>query len=189
MSVLEKHNDLSLINKMPLFTNIQHFSLQDGPGIRTTVFVKGCPLRCPWCHNPETQSPKVEINYFIDKCIGCARCVEICPTGATHVEYHNEDAFIRFDRNKCSGCGRCVDVCLEGARERVGNNLTLDEVVREATADILFFIKSGGGVTISGGEPLFSRNLQLNLQRSSSRNIYMWLLKPLRFANGIILMN
>jgi len=166
MSALAKQNsDHLLVGKMPLITNIQRYSLQDGPGIRTTVFVKGCPLRCPWCHNPETQSTKVEINYFIDKCIGCARCTESCPTGAAFVERNGNDALIRFDRSKCIGCGKCADVCIADARERVGNKLTLDEIVKEAVADRLFFLKSGGGVTISGGEPLYFPEFTIELAK------------------------
>lgn len=172
MSAFVKQNgDNPPVSKMPLITNIQRYSLQDGPGIRTTVFVKGCPLRCPWCHNPETQSTKVEINYYVDKCIGCARCAEFCPTGAAYVERIGEDAFIRFDRIKCIGCGKCAEVCITGARERVGNKLTLDEIIKEAVADRLFFINSGGGVTISGGEPLYFPEFTVELAKKLKQEL------------------
>jgi len=139
----------------PLITNIQRYSLQDGPGLRTTIFLKGCPLRCPWCHNPETQSVKPEINHFLDKCTGCGKCAEVCPTGATYIEKERGEINLRFDRNKCTGCGECVKACLYEARQLVGTKMTMDEVIKEAVSDRPFFQNSGGGVTISGGEPLF----------------------------------
>jgi len=151
--------------KIPLITNIQRYSLQDGPGIRTTIFVKGCPLRCPWCHNPETQKTLPEINYNVEKCIGCAKCAEVCPTGATYIEGEGTDSFLRFDRTKCTGCGKCVKVCLAGARELIGQSITMDEIVKEALADRLFFMNSGGGVTISGGDPLLFPQFTLELAK------------------------
>lgn len=158
----------------PLLTNIQRYSLQDGPGIRTTTFLKGCNLRCPWCHNPETQSIFAEINYEPEKCIGCARCTDVCFTGATYVEKKSDNTFLKFDRDKCVGCGKCVDVCISRAREQVGRNLTLDEIVKEAVADRLFFINSGGGVTISGGEPMLFPDFTEELaRRLKNENVHL----------------
>jgi len=149
----------------PLITNIQRYSLQDGPGIRTTVFLKGCPLRCPWCHNPEAQRTSPEVYYDAEKCIGCAKCAEHCPTGSTYLERDGLDFVLRFDREKCTGCGECVSVCLAGARELVGQSLTIDEIVKEAVADRLFFHNSGGGVTISGGDPLYFPQFTIELAK------------------------
>lgn len=147
----------------PLITNIQRYSLQDGPGIRATIFLKGCPLRCPWCHNPETQQTGIEINYDAKKCTGCARCTEVCPNGAAYIERTAAGEFIRMDRSKCTGCGKCVGVCLASAREVVGRKLSTEEIIKEATADELFFTNSGGGVTISGGDPMLFPDFTLQL--------------------------
>jgi len=149
----------------PLITNIQRYSLQDGPGIRTTIFLKGCSLRCPWCHNPETQRTLPEVNYNVENCSGCAKCAEHCPTGATYIEGEGTDSFLRFDRTKCTGCGECVRVCLTGARELIGQSLTIDEIVKEAVADRLFFLNSGGGITISGGDPLYFPHFSIELAK------------------------
>lgn len=152
--------------RIPLITEIQRYSLQDGPGIRTTIFFKGCPLHCPWCHNPETQDPKTEFYFYTDKCTCCGRCVEVCPTGASSIEVgsDNEPA-LKIDRTKCIRCMKCVDACLSGARSVVGRELTIDEIVKEAVSDRLFFKNSGGGVTISGGEPLAFPEFTLELAK------------------------
>lgn len=149
----------------PLITDIQSYSLQDGPGIRTTIFLKGCPLRCPWCHNPETQKTEYEVYYNPAECIGCARCAEVCPTGSTYIEKTGEGEFIRMDRDKCTGCAKCVEVCPAGAREKVGRKISIEKIIKEATSDELFFIKSGGGVTISGGEPMLFPDFTFELAR------------------------
>ncbi|MDI7258902.1 MAG: glycyl-radical enzyme activating protein [Thermodesulfobacteriota bacterium] len=130
--------------------NIQRYSVQDGPGIRSTVFLKGCPLRCLWCSNPESQHRQPEIMFDSSKCTRCGNCVKACPTGAT-VEAEED---IRIDRSICQGCGACVDKCPGGARELVGNYMTVEEVLNEVSQDTLFYRNSGGGVTLSGGEPL-----------------------------------
>ena len=146
----------------PLITNIQRYSLQDGPGIRTTIFLKGCALRCPWCHNPETQITLPEVNYNVEICSGCAKCAEHCPTGATYIEGEGTDSFLRFDRTKCTGCGECVSVCPTGAREIVGQSLTIDEIVKEAVADRLFFHNSGGGLPSAAATRFIFRSSRLN---------------------------
>ncbi|WP_206811706.1 glycyl-radical enzyme activating protein [Paradesulfitobacterium ferrireducens] len=152
--------------KEPLITNIQRYSLQDGPGFRTTIFLKGCPLRCPWCHNPDTQLTKKEISYYAEKCIGCGRCAERCPTGSTYIEQRGQEAFLKYDRSKCIGCGKCADACLTGARDIAGREMPMAEIIREAAADNMFFFNSGGGVTISGGDPMMFPEYTLELAKN-----------------------
>lgn len=149
----------------PLISNIQRYSLQDGPGFRTTIFLKGCPLRCPWCHNPDTQSIEPEISYYAEKCTGCGRCAERCPTGSIYTEVKGKEILLRNDRNKCIGCGKCVDTCLSGARNTVGQKISLNEIIREAAADAMFFFNSGGGVSISGGDPMLFPDYTCKLAR------------------------
>lgn len=150
--------------RTPLITEIQRFSLQDGPGIRTTIFYKGCNLHCPWCHNPETLSSENEFYFYASKCTACGRCAKICPSGALKVvRTLNKEALLNFDRSKCSLCLKCVDACLFGAREIVSKSLDIDSIVREAVADKMFYKHSGGGVTISGGEPLLYPEFTLEL--------------------------
>lgn len=152
--------------KIPLITEIQRFSLQDGPGIRTTIFIKGCPLKCPWCHNPETQNPKQEFYYYSDKCTACGNCAEICTSNASTLTVGSDRRpVLTLDRTKCQNCQKCVPVCTSGARGIVGQALSLDEIMQEAVADRPFFANSGGGVTISGGEPLLYPEFTLELAR------------------------
>ena len=130
--------------------NIQRYSIHDGPGIRTTVFFKGCSLRCFWCQNPESQAMLPQIFLYHDRCSLCGKCVEVCPTGASHlIENYSE-----IDRDKCIICGKCVQACPKEARKLVGQYYTVDDVVKEIMRDIKYYENSGGGVTLSGGEPL-----------------------------------
>jgi len=135
-----------------LVCNIQRFSVHDGPGIRTTVFMKGCSLHCFWCHNPESISPKLELQLHMDRCIGCGECIRVCPTGAQTVDENGEMVFYR---EKCTACGACVEVCYAGARELTGEAMTVDDVVDEILQDRAFYENSGGGMTLSGGEPVY----------------------------------
>jgi pyruvate formate lyase activating enzyme len=130
--------------------NIQRFSLHDGPGIRTTVFLKGCPLACFWCQNPESQSGAPEMLLDRRKCTLCGECREACPNGAVRLERGKAV----FDRARCRGCGCCVSVCPNEARAISGKGMTVDEVMEEALKDVKFYWRSDGGVTLSGGEPL-----------------------------------
>lgn len=130
--------------------NIQRFSLYDGPGLRTTVFLKGCPLRCPWCHNPESQSPLPEIMYWKSRCLGCGACAALCPAGALRLV----DGRVVPTGERCMSCGECVERCPAGARGVSGRSITSEEALSEILKDNVFYDQSGGGVTFSGGEPL-----------------------------------
>lgn len=130
--------------------NIQHFSVHDGPGIRTTVFLKGCPLRCAWCHNAEGLEPGRELFFAAERCTGCGNCVKACPRGAVRME----NAKAVTDRARCTACGACVKMCLGDARSVCGEELSVEQVMCELRKDLVFYRQSGGGVTLSGGEPL-----------------------------------
>lgn len=129
--------------------NIQRYSIHDGPGIRTTVFLKGCPLECFWCQNPESQTKHAVVFLDKTKCTLCGRCVASCPTGASSLAEHSS----RIDRSICIGSGECVKVCPNEARRLVGKYLSVAEVLHEVVKDRRFYENSGGGVTLSGGEP------------------------------------
>ena len=139
--------------------DIQHYSIHDGPGIRTTVFLSGCPLRCLWCQNPESHAMAPQLLFRSEKCTGCGLCISVCPEKAVALA---EDG-IRTDRYRCSGCGACVSVCTAGARSISGREVSALEVFEDVASDKVFYEGSGGGVTLSGGEtllqPEFSRAL------------------------------
>lgn len=134
--------------------NIQRFSIHDGPRIRTTVFLKGCNLRCLWCHNPESIHPKPEIQLFLQKCIGCGKCFEVCPVHAHQVK---DDKRV-FLRELCIGCGKCAESCYAEALVMTGREMSVEEVLEEIDKDKLFYSNSGGGVTFSGGEAMLQKD-------------------------------
>ncbi|MBQ6388553.1 MAG: glycyl-radical enzyme activating protein [Mogibacterium sp.] len=134
---------------MHAITNIQKYSIHDGDGIRTTVFFKGCHLRCQWCHNPETQKFEKELQVDIPKCTGCGRCAAVCPQGAISISSEGKSV---TDRTKCIVCGKCENACLGNYRTVVGKDYTIKELVRICMQDQMFYEESGGGVTLSGGE-------------------------------------
>jgi pyruvate formate lyase activating enzyme len=152
-----------------LIFNIQRFSIQDGPGIRTTVFLKGCPLSCKWCSNPESQKVYPEIMVEDVKCIRAGKCAEVCPTGAITIV----DNIRRIDLSKCNLCMKCTEACPARAIQQVGRYISVEELVDEVERDSLFYLNSGGGVTASGGEPLdqwqFTREL---FRRCKQKNIH-----------------
>lgn len=130
--------------------HLQRLSTEDGPGIRTTVFFKGCPLACAWCHNPESIPSQPQVQWLEQRCIGCGTCLEACPRGCLS---RDAAGAIVIDRNCCVGCGACAIACPANALELLGRTLTGDELVREVLKDRAYFEASGGGVTLSGGEP------------------------------------
>lgn len=131
--------------------DIKRYSIHDGPGIRTTIFLKGCPLSCWWCHNPESHSSFPDVIYRPDRCIGCGACEEVCPERAIEL---TKIGYV-VDKERCTVCRKCALACPAEAREVVGEVTTVRDLVREIEKDILFFDESGGGATFSGGEPLF----------------------------------
>ncbi|ATW28563.1 hypothetical protein DCMF_12045 [Candidatus Formimonas warabiya] len=140
-------------------TNIQRYSLNDGPGMRTTIFLKGCPLHCPWCHNPETQSFQPDIFFRPDQCMQCGICLEVCPNQAITLENKEE----RVIREQCCLCMACVNKCPHKALERIGLPHDEKQFLKEISSDTIFYRNSGGGITISGGEPLSFPDYVLDL--------------------------
>ncbi|HBC89033.1 MAG TPA: glycyl-radical enzyme activating protein [Lentisphaeria bacterium] len=131
-----------------IYTDIKPFAVHDGPGIRTTLFLKGCPLRCIWCHNPETIHREPELELTASRCILCGKCAEVCP------RHRIENGIHCMDRAGCTACGKCAEACPSGALQICGQKITVAEAFRILTADRMFYETSGGGVTLSGGEPL-----------------------------------
>ncbi len=144
--------------------DIKKYSIHDGPGLRTTVHMKGCPLSCWWCHNPESQSMAPAVLFRSERCIACGACVGSCPNGAISVA----DGRLVTDARICSGCGRCEAVCPAGARELCGRRYTVEELMTELRKDEIFF-RDGGGITFSGGEPLVQPEFLLEALKACGR--------------------
>lgn len=159
--------------------DIQRSALLDGPGIRTAVFVKGCPLRCIWCHNPESQRTQPEIMFFGERCVGCEKCVEVCPVKAHKIEMidgtateifndtgndigakGNANFTHIFNPKICTTCGKCVEACTNDSIDLKGKSMTAEEVFKIVIKDTSFYEASGGGITVSGGEPLSDYNVK-----------------------------
>lgn len=140
--------------------DVKRFAVHDGPGIRTTVFLKGCSLRCVWCHNPEAISPRPEIFFYPDRCITCGSCVAACPTGSQLI---SRDAKRYFDRDSCIVSGECVEVCNSDALVMAGRLVTVEDVISQVREDVAFYGTSEGGVTLSGGEPLLQNEFSVEL--------------------------
>ena len=145
---------------------IQRMSTEDGPGIRSTVFFKGCPLKCRWCHNPESISPDVEIHWVGSRCIGCKSCIDACPSGALSLG----EAGIVINRRVCNQCLACTKACPSTAMEALGSRWTLKELFEEVVKDRVYFEKSHGGVTISGGEPTMQTPFAIHLLKSLKKS-------------------
>jgi len=157
-------------NTKGLIFNIIHGSFVDGYGIRTTIFLKGCPLKCVWCCNPEGQSFDPELRVISADCSGCGNCVKACPEKAISFEEQDGKYEVAVDRKLCSGCGRCIDVCYTGALSFYGKEYTVDEMFDLIKKDEQFYRSSGGGVTIGGGEASWYPDYTLNLIRKCKKN-------------------
>jgi pyruvate formate lyase activating enzyme len=156
-------------NTCGVIFGIKRYAIHDGPGIRTTVFLKGCPLRCRWCHNPESWDPNPELGLRASRCVVCAECLRACP----HEAIRLIDQRPVTDPARCALCGACVEACVNGAREIIGRRVTVDDVMAEIIKDRVFYDESGGGATFSGGEPLMQADfLDAALRRCSAGAIH-----------------
>ena len=149
--------------------NIQQFTVHDGPGIRTMVFLKGCPLQCWWCSNPESQKLQSELAYNSNKCIGiteCMHCIEVCVNGAVKKDNNNK---IIIDRELCNDCLDCANVCPSKALNAFGNLMSIDEILKVVEDESIFYSRSGGGLTLSGGEPFMQAEFTLELLKEAKK--------------------
>jgi pyruvate formate lyase activating enzyme len=153
------------VNERGIVSDIQRASLRDGPGIRTTVFLKGCPLRCLWCHNPEAISPRPQLFFSADRCVLCGACEVSC---AKDVHQVREDSH-EIDFEKCDLCALCVGECNSNGLKIVGKEMSVDDIMLEVMADLAFYQNSGGGVTLSGGEPLYQHAFSVEILRRSKQ--------------------
>lgn len=152
--------------KKGVIFNIQRYCVNDGPGIRTTVFLKGCPLDCAWCHNPESKLVSHQIMLRTALCTGCQKCSNVCESSCHSFENETHN----FHPKNCSICNKCVDICPVGALETVGKEMTVSEVVTEVLKDSIFYETSNGGVTFSGGEPFFQHEFLLEILKEMKKN-------------------
>ena len=156
-----------------LITEIQKFSVNDGPGFRTSVFLKGCPLTCAWCHNPETISPEPGIYWKRRLCVQCGECMGACPKDAVNAPVSPDETVMETEiyqkiiRDRCDGCMRCIEACHYGALEAVGKPMRIEEILDEVEKDRLFYDNSGGGLTLSGGEPSFYADFSSRLLKAA----------------------
>lgn len=173
--------------------DIKKYSINDGPGIRTTVFLSGCPLSCWWCHNPESQSRTPQLFYRPNRCLACGACAEVCPEGAIQLDSNvsrrlkpeSQETFdsVVTDREKCVGCQTCVSACYAGARQFSGYETTVGEVMAQVKREIPFYDESGGGVTFSGGEPLMQPTFLSALLTACRREEIHTMVDTSGFAN------
>lgn len=163
-------NSKKLDVKSGLIFNVVHGSFVDGYGVRTTVFLKGCPLRCLWCCNPEGQKGYPEIRFMSSLCNGCGRCLQVCAANAISLDAKATNNKITIDRNLCTNCGKCIEVCYTGALDFFGKYTTLEELLETVKKDEQFYRESDGGVTIGGGEPTFQSSFTLEFIRECRKH-------------------
>ncbi len=157
-----------MVKQIGKIFDISRFCLNDGPGIRTTVFFKGCPLNCVWCHNPESKSTKFEILYDNSKCVNCGKCMSVCDK-----QCHIFNSGHIFNRTGCITCGNCAENCISGAIRLAGKNYNAEEIISEVLKDKIFYEESGGGLTVSGGEPLMQIDfLEQLLKYAKQENLH-----------------
>ncbi len=170
----------------PVF-NIQTYSIHDGPGIRVTVFVKGCPLRCLWCANPESNLAIPQLMTYANKCTGCGRCVSECPNYAIELRNINDKLVAATNRSMCCNCGKCVSACPNESRGIAGKNMSVSEVLEKVQKDRLFIDSSGGGITVSGGEPLMHPDFTEALLRAAKEDGLHTAIESCSFASrGVV---
>jgi pyruvate formate lyase activating enzyme len=149
-----------------IISNIQVYSLHDGPGVRTLVFLKGCNLKCTWCCNPENQTNAIEVEFYQSKCLDCLTCLTVCNRKAINTDLVDDEGF-RINKYLCDECGKCVEFCPAGALKYVGEKMSVDEVIHKIQQDKYFYLSTRGGVTLSGGEPLCQFEFTKELLKSS----------------------
>ena len=162
-----------------LIFDIKKYAINDGPGIRLTVFFKGCNLSCQWCHNPESMSPKVQKMYNAKKCIGALSCVDNCPNDALKMTSKG----IVTDYNSCNLCGKCAEVCPTKAFEMLGATILISDLIKKIDNEAIFFDQSGGGITFSGGEPLMHSNYLLEALKECGKRMYHRVVDTTAFAS------
>jgi len=154
------------LSEKAIIFDIQRGSLHDGPGIRTTIFFKGCPLNCLWCHNPEAFAAERQLFFYPDKCCLCGNCIKVCANGVHQINHGKHT----IDYTRCMLCGKCVEACNSSALKIIGTEMTVDEVMLEVMADLDFYKNSGGGITLSGGEPMFQFAFSMELLKQCRKN-------------------
>ena len=167
-----------------LIFDIKKYAINDGPGIRLTVFFKGCNLSCQWCHNPESMSPKVQKMYNVSKCIGAVKCLDNCPNDALKMTSEG----VVTDYNSCNLCGKCAEVCPTKAFEMLGSNVHISELMKQIDNEAIFFDQSGGGVTFSGGEPLMHSEYLLEALKECGKRMYHRVVDTTAFSKQEILL-
>ncbi|WP_372794546.1 glycyl-radical enzyme activating protein [Lutibacter sp.] len=167
-----------------LIFDIKKYAINDGPGIRMTVFFKGCSLSCKWCHNPESMSPKVQKMFNVKKCIGAVKCIDNCPNNALELTPEG----IKTNYDLCNLCGKCAEVCPTKAFEMLGSTISISELMKKIDNEAIFFDQSGGGVTFSGGEPLMHSAYLLEALKECGKRFYHRVVDTTAFAKQEILL-